>query len=865
MQEHSLFTGPSHPEHTTGNMLSMVMDTAQQNGQRIAMAYCDKVWTYQQLTETAFGMGLHLKSAFGVQPGQKVGLLCHPGPQAALAMLAIFSCGATYVPLNPDYPDDRLKIIVDDGQVVCVLADPEFRHRAQPWSCSSIDLPELEAIGEASPQSEPQAVPGPLDLAYVMYTSGSTGTPKGVPIYHKGVVSQMHSFAEMLPAGPDDRLLSLAALSFDISVLEHFLPWCVGAKLTLAPRSVVRSGKLVLETLAAVRPTILQATPATWRLLLEEGWNGSPEMSVLTGGEALSRRMANDLLERCKAVWNLYGPTETTIWASMQKVGTEPDFVPLGRPLFNTSICILNEQIQPVPFGQDGEICIGGVGLSPGYVGRPELTADRFVVSPLGDGQELVYRTGDRGRFHENGDIEYLGRMDFQVKLRGYRIELGEIESVLASHPCVRQGVVILREDLAKPQLVAYLMGEKPENDHALRAYLSSKLPEFMVPGIIVWMDNFILNVNGKVDRKQLPKPTVAEEPADSECVAPALKASRQLLGDFGLKASDDLFFHGLDSLGTAKLAKELEKIYGFQVPLDNIFQHRTLDGIEASLKAPVQQSSVVELFPPSDKTPIYLLSTLTGSVPQDLATELGRHAPVRALRTIFDAATASTDSMTSLARQYVADIRATHDLSRPLHMVGFSFGGHLALEIAQQWKAEGGLMGKLFILDSEINDQFPRPALAIIQRVIEKFSDLAVLLSGFLPNSLVRSGLWKRLTRYGRRKRYHRGIGTGLTEQEILGFLRFIPGFEELPERNRQIAVRNYRLCEGYMPKPYTGEVVLIRRTLLHFWQERCLGWSRLGCSLTQVQLDTVVHEVLTRENYPMIADVVSRSLKSQ
>lgn len=586
-------------------------------------------------------------------------------------------------------------------------------------------------------------------------------------------------------------------------------------------------------------------------------------MSAMTGGEALSRRMANDLLSRCKAVWNLYGPTETTIWASMQKVGTEPDFVPLGAPLFNTSMCILDEKIQPVALGQDGEICIGGIGLSPGYVGRPELTADRFVTSPLGDGKELVYRTGDRGRFHANGDIEYLGRMDFQVKLRGYRIELGEIESVLASHPCVRQGVVILREDLPKPQLVAYLMGERPENDHALRAYLSSKLPEFMVPGIIVWMDNFILNVNGKVDRKQLPKPTVAEEPGDSESVAPALRVARQLLGDFGLKTSDDLFFHGLDSLGTAKLAKELEKIFGFQVPLDNIFQHRTLDAIEASFKEPAQQSSVVELSAPSDKVPVYLLSTLTGSVPQDLATELGRHAPVRALRTIFDPSTAPTETMVGLARKYVADIRASHNLSQPLHMVGFSFGGHLALEIAQQWKAEGGLMGKLFILDSEINDQFPRPALAMIQRVVEKISDLARLLEGFLPNSLVSSNLWSRITRYGRRKRYHRGIEPGLTEQEIFGFLRFIPGFEELPERNRQIALRNYRLCEGYAPKPYAGEVVLIRRKLLHFWQERCLGWSRLGCSLTQVELDTVVHEVLTRENYPRIADAVAKALK--
>jgi acyl-CoA synthetase (AMP-forming)/AMP-acid ligase II len=311
-------------------------------------------------------------------------------------------------------------------------------------------------------------------------------------------------------------------LSFDISVLEIFLPLCSGAKLVLASRSTASDGEALLAEIKYSSASVMQATPTTWRMLIATGWSGGGQLKVLCGGEAWSRDLANDLVSRCSSVWNMYGPTETTIWSAVQRIESGDDPVLIGRPIANTQLYILDEHGQPVPIGVHGELYIGGAGLARGYLNRPELTAERFVANPFSDvADDRLYRTGDKVRYRPERRIEFLGRLDQQVKIRGFRIELGEIETVLSGLTAVKEAVVVAREDVPGDQrLVAYLVAE-PGADLStdeLRRGLAAQLPDYMLPTAWVMLDSLPLTPNQKIDRNALPEP-------DARCVVAGYQA----------------------------------------------------------------------------------------------------------------------------------------------------------------------------------------------------------------------------------------------------------------------------------------------------------------------------------------------------
>src|SRR5690606_23190449 len=487
---------PLPPQRSTYALLAQ---QAARTPQRVALRSEAQRLTYAQLHARAGAIAgaLHAR---GVRPGDRVGICLQRGPDLVAAMIAAWGAGAAYVPLDPDYPADRLAYMVADAGLAQVVGE---RGLVAPLGMSRERLLLLDAdaaeVDAAQPAPVTDDVVGRDAPAYVIYTSGSTGRPKGVVVPHGAVLNFLDSMRQAPGLQPDDVLLAVTTPSFDISVLELFLPLSIGAGIVLASREQAMDGSELAALAAREAVTVMQATPSTWHLLLDAGWQPPSGFKALCGGEALAPELAARLLERGVELWNMYGPTETTVWSTCARIEAGADGTPdvhIGRPIANTSVWILDERGQPCPPSVSGELCIGGAGVTLGYLGREALTAEKFIddrVAPHDHGTALpprLYRTGDRARWRRDGVLEHQGRLDFQVKIRGHRIELGEIEAVLESESGVSRAVVVVREDAPGDQrIVAYRVpagGRLAES--ALEARLWHVLPGYMVPQHLVSM-----------------------------------------------------------------------------------------------------------------------------------------------------------------------------------------------------------------------------------------------------------------------------------------------------------------------------------------------------------------------------------------
>ncbi len=460
--------------------------------QRVAVEQVGKQLTYAQLDARSNAIAARLRS-LGVARGALVGLCVERSVDMVAGLWGVLKAGAGYVPLDPGYPAERLAFMVQDSGLQVLLTQASVASELKLSAQQTVSLEDIAA-------DAPRAASGarPEDVCYVIYTSGSTGKPKGVLLPHRAVVNFLKSMQREPGLKASDSLLAVTTLSFDIAVLELYLPLITGARVVLASREDAADGARLLTLLNGV--TVMQATPASWRLLLEAGWQGSPSFTALIGGEALPLDVAKTLASKVGALWNMYGPTETCVWSTLWRVPPNPRRVLIGKPIANTQCHVLDAQRRPVPIGVVGELSIAGAGLALGYHQRPELTAARFV-----DGR---YRTGDLARWLADGTLECLGRNDSQVKLRGYRIELGEIEEALNQHPSVRQAAVVLREvKPGDPRLLGYLVTHsgRTVTDAELRTHLKKTLPDYMLPQHIVRLERMPLSPAGKIDRKALP------------------------------------------------------------------------------------------------------------------------------------------------------------------------------------------------------------------------------------------------------------------------------------------------------------------------------------------------------------------------
>ncbi|MCC5669145.1 amino acid adenylation domain-containing protein [Nostoc sp. CHAB 5784] len=426
----------------------------------IAAIFAQQQITYRQLNTRANQLARHLQ-ALGVGPDVLVGICVERSLEMIVGVLAILKAGGAYIPLDPAYPQQRLSLMLSDSQVSVLLTQQHLLAQLPEHQAHILCLDRDWLDIATQSQDNLNINIHPDNLAYIIYTSGSTGKPKGVQIMHRSVVNFLHFMGQHLELTEQDILLSVTTLSFDIAVLEIFLPITLGAHVLMVSREETMDGTELIAKLTNSDITIMQATPATWQLLLEAGWHGNKHLKILCGGEALPRKLAKQLQQRCATLWNVYGPTETTIWSATYKVVSEDGQVLIGRPMANTEFYVLDSQLQPVPVGVPGELYIGGAGLARGYLNRPDLTEARFLPNPFNKakGSDRLYKTGDLVRYLPDGNIEYFSRIDHQVKIRGFRIELGEIETVLMQHPSVKTGVVIDREDVpGHKRLVAYVV-----------------------------------------------------------------------------------------------------------------------------------------------------------------------------------------------------------------------------------------------------------------------------------------------------------------------------------------------------------------------------------------------------------------------
>ncbi len=549
--------------------------------------------TYAALNRQADRLAHHLV-ARGVNPGSMVGIALERDTNLLVGLLGILKAGAAYVPIDAGYPKERLQWIFADTLMPAIVTTARIAEQLPPNQASVIRL-DADLLQQTSGGGDSARLfhPSGADLAYVIFTSGSTGRPKGVLVPHHSVVNFLHGMRQRPGITAADTLLAVTTVAFDIHVLELFLPLICGATVALASTDEVSDPERLGALLNRVNATMLQATPATWRMLLAAGWSGKKGLKGLCGGERLTSELAEALLTRIDALWNMYGPTETTVWSTCGEIKSAANRITIGTPIANTTVYIVDAHLEPVPVGTTGELMIGGDGVTLGYLHRPELTAAAFIRDPFATRSDaLMYRTGDLARFTIDGEIECLGRRDHQVKVRGYRIELGDIESAMIRHSGVAQAVCDVRQDKSgDPRLVLWYVAKPSQRPPAaaLRVHLQESLPDYMVPQLFMAVTSLPLTPNGKVDRKALPSPFQDELEDAQSYVAPGTSTERilaatlaRLLGRPQVSATTHLYELGGDEDTVAALAQQLNHHHGMTVSPRDIYANPTVATLAA-------------------------------------------------------------------------------------------------------------------------------------------------------------------------------------------------------------------------------------------------------------------------------------------
>ncbi len=580
---------------------SLFESSARSHPEKTAAVYEGKSLTYGELEQRANRLANYLVGR-GVGPESLVGVYMQRSLDMLVALLGILKAGGAYVPLDPSYPEARIAYMVADAGLPLILSHGDLTSSAQfaPGAWVDVDDPEIQKASSGDVRQEFR----PENPAYVIYTSGSTGKPKGVEVPHRAVVNFLLAMASRPGLRDSDRLLAVTTLSFDISVLELFLPLAVGGVLVIAGQEAVRDGAALAELLAEESITVMQATPATWRLLLESGWEGSDGLRVLCGGEVMPADLAEALLPRCAELWNMYGPTETTVWSTVQRVEEGRGPVPIGRPISNTEVFVLDGDLQPAPIGVFGELLIAGRGLARGYHQREALTREKFIRIPAtglgngnGDGAMVrAYRTGDAVRWLPDGTLEYGGRIDSQVKLRGFRIELGEIEAAMNAFEGVQQAAAgLITDGSGQPALTGYLVLDVSESEFstaALRSKMGRTLPDYMLPSRFVILDRLPLTLNGKIDRRSLPQPESTRPEVQAAYLAPRSDTEAQLaelcaqvLGIDRVGVRDNFFDLGGSSLQATRLVFRVRETFGVTVLLRSLFEEPTVESLAVAVE----------------------------------------------------------------------------------------------------------------------------------------------------------------------------------------------------------------------------------------------------------------------------------------
>ncbi|HEX8376315.1 MAG TPA: amino acid adenylation domain-containing protein, partial [Pedobacter sp.] len=628
------------------SLVDLFQEQVLKSATNIAVAYEEHALTYQELNERSNQLA-HFLLAEGVSDEMLVPVCLERGIKMIVSILGILKAGAAFIPVDPEYPSERIVYMLEDSGarlVVSSICSKDVIKTTAGLRIIEIDGSDRESISLQTKNNRSTPVT-PNQLAYVIYTSGSTGKPKGVMIEHTSVINLLKCIASEVNFRSDNSVLSVTTYSFDICYLEFFMPLTTGARLIIASREVAMDGFKLAHSISQFQPTHMQATPSTWQLLLDAGWQNNEGIKMLIGGEAV-KDIIKDSLTSIGDVFNVYGPTETTIWSTIKKLSSTERVV-IGKPLWNTGIYILDKNQKLNPVGISGEICIGGAGLARGYLNQAELTATKFIKHPFNDEPDTrLYKTGDLGRWLPDGDLEYLGRMDDQIKIRGYRIELGEIEAIILQSGLVKQAIVLAKEDKnANKCLVGYIVADSFDKE-LVQAHLRGKLPEYMVPTIWVELESLPLTPNGKIDKKSLPDPDLSvlhttEYAAPTNLLEQQLVEIWQTLLKIDRIGTEDNFFElGGHSLLAMRLISSLRKALKIELGVKELFTYPTI----SELAAYINRENLHQVLPPIEVVPrpefiplsfsqerLWLVDQLEGSLQYHITAVIRLHGELNA------------------------------------------------------------------------------------------------------------------------------------------------------------------------------------------------------------------------------------------
>ena len=677
-----------------------------------AVKFGDSEISYENLERQVNQLSHYLVEQ-GVRNGDCVAVSLPRSIELVVTLIAIMRCGAAYLPLDPNFPSTRLEFMLEDSKSKYLITTKEFSSLFK--TNSKVLLSENIFLNLAQFSPSPLTISVDInDIAYIMYTSGSTGKPKGVVVTHKNLVNFLCSMMDEPGISENDKLLSITTISFDIAGLELFLPLLKGATLVIANDETAKDSRLMLELIQKESITMLQATPSTWQMLLDTGWENPLPIKALCGGEALPMGLAKKILVRVNELWNVYGPTETTIWSSVKRIMMEDDVITIGHPIANTQLYLLNEQNHLVPPNTIGEICIAGEGVSQGYWNRLDLTHEKFIKNPFETELDTtLYRTGDIGKLLHTGEVQCIGRIDNQVKIRGHRIELGEIEQIVDTLEGVHASVVIVKNDLLIANIVSTDLNSLPETTISnWKKSLAETLPSHMIPQLFNLLSEFPTTLNGKIDRKALTnsslnnytKSTFNAAHTNSEQIIATIW--QECLGIDKIDINSDFFELGGHSLIAVKAMSLLEKQTGNRLPLAALLEQPTIQKLAAYMdKKFITWDSLVPLKPKGNKVPLFIVHGADHNVLiyRNLADNLDDDQPVYALQAKgLSGEIEPHDSVEEMASHYISEITSINP-EGPYALGGFSFGGIIAFEMAKQLKAQGKKVKIVALFDSYV------------------------------------------------------------------------------------------------------------------------------------------------------------------
>ncbi len=813
----------------------------------IALSYHGQNFSYDQVNRKANQFAGFLLSK-GVEVEDRIGIAVDRSPEMLIAMLGILKAGAAYVPLDPEYPQKRVEYMLNDSAAKIVLVSSKYK---KLYKSTAAEIVIEDAWAKLSDYANENIAikAGENNLAYVLYTSGSTGMPKGVQIEHHNLYNLLLSVQKFPGLGHKDKLMAVTTISFDISITELFLPLITGAQLVLTDSQTTKDGCALLDIIRNEHITYVQATPVTYKIMLEAGWEELIDMKVTCTGEPLPKDLALKLIPRCTALYNMYGPTETTIFSTGKQVKADDEQITIGKPVDRTFIYILDDEFKKVPEGETGEIYIGGEGVARGYFNKPELTSEKFIFDPFsGKPKGRMYRTGDLGKILPNGEILCFGRIDNQVKIRGYRIELSEIEFILSQQKNIKEAVVLsVKNRAGDARLVAYVVAAgvkesaKANEIQHWKTALKSALPAFMVPNDFVLLDALPLTENGKIDRKALPNPEINIDTTQSSYVAPRSKLEKlvaniwtECLKVENIGVHDNFFELGGHSLAAVQVITRIKNETGKRVRLANFFEYPTVEQLVILLENNKNQglNSLVPIKPEGTKVPLYIVhgngSTAFKFI--SFAQQMDADQPVFGLQAIgIDGFAEPIDNIKDIAASYVSEILA-HNPEGPYSLSGYSFGGVMAFEMAQQLVAMGKTVTLLAMFEGYVVNNYQlKPGLyKTLHRV---YTRMRKFMFGFylLANEPGRTIGYKIETmKMGINQMAGKDL---IKENKPDADLEFIDKVAKVHQK----AVANYQL------KPYNGDIAIFRAEKRSFYIDdfENMGWVPYARKVNAYDID--------------------------